>query len=304
MQQELFDKLSIEDKILQTKKIIAERQRIEEIKKEEKMLSTPMQQLLPEIFEEKRAIPNCFLRGALFGMVRKGRRSLVKDNVIFTMSQYNVAFSGENLDQNDLEVWDTLMYLAKRDNVDNELRITLYELQKVMRMPDTGANRKAIIARIKRLSFGQVSIKANDKEYFGSLLDDGFIDNNGDGKLVVRYNKKLSYLFTDGDYTLLSVDIRHLIGANQLARWLYSFYESHNTKPMPFSLDFLKQLCRSESEPKEFKRMLKNALELVKKAYLSINLKSKWDYELTDNDYLIICPKGKTKNHQSFLKRF
>jgi Replication initiator protein A len=303
MQQELFDKLSIEDKILQAKKIISERQRLEDIKKEGKMLSTPMGQLLPEIFKEKRAIPNCFLRGALFGMVRKGKRTLVENKKIFTMSQYEIFFSGSELDQNDLELWDTLMYLAKRNNVDNELRITLYELQKVMRMPDTGANRKAIIARIKRLSFGQVSIKANKKEYFGSLLDDGLIDND-DGKLVVRYNKKLSYLFTDGDYTLLSVDIRHLIGANQLARWLYSFYESHSAKPMPFSLSFLKQLCRSESEPKEFKRMLKNALELLKKAYLSVNLNSKWDYELTDKDYLIIYPTGKTRKQQSLLKRF
>ena len=66
-----------------------------------------MQQLLPDIFEDKRAIPNCFLRGALFGMVRKGRRALVENQAIFTMSQYQVSFSGSEMDQNDLEVWDT-----------------------------------------------------------------------------------------------------------------------------------------------------------------------------------------------------
>lgn len=53
-----------------------------------------MQQLLPEIFEDRRAIPNCFLRGALFGMVRKGRRALVESQPIVTMSQYKVSFSG------------------------------------------------------------------------------------------------------------------------------------------------------------------------------------------------------------------
>ena len=57
---------------------------------EAKLLGTAMQQLLPEIFEDRRAIPNCFLRGALFGMVRKGRRGLVENQPIFTMSQYKV----------------------------------------------------------------------------------------------------------------------------------------------------------------------------------------------------------------------
>jgi hypothetical protein len=77
--------------------IISKEQR-QKAAEEAKLLGTAMQQLLPEIFEDKRAVPNCFLRGALFGMVRKGRRALVKDEPIFTMSQYEVAFSGEHLE--------------------------------------------------------------------------------------------------------------------------------------------------------------------------------------------------------------
>lgn len=305
MQQELFDKLSIEDKILQTKKTIAERQKKEKIKKEEKMLSTPMQQLLPEIFEEKRAIPNCFLRGALFGMVRKGKRSIVENKKIFTMSQYEVFFSGSELDQNDLELWDTLIYLAKQRRVVDELRITLYDLCHQMKITTTKNNYERLINRSKRLAFGKVSLKIDGKEYYGSLIDDVFIDEEGDGKLVIRYNKKLAPLFTDGDYTLISSDIRHLLGDNQLARWLYNFYESHN-KPMPFAIEFIQNLCRSQSQSKEFKRLLKGSLELVKKAYLSVNLKSKWDYEITDNQYLLVYPKGKSEKHikLDFVKAF
>lgn len=277
-----------------------QRQKAEE---EAKLLGTAMQQLLPEIFEDKRAIPNCFLRGALFGMVRKGRRALVKDEPIFTMSQYEVAFSGEHLDQNDLELWDTLMYLAKNHNVDAELRITLYSLCQNMRMPDNGINRKTLVSRVKRLAFGQVSIRTNGKEYFGSLIDDGYIDDVGDGKLVIRYNKKLAPLFIDGDYTLVSADIRHLLGDNQLSRWLYNFYESHN-QPMPFAINFVQKLCRSETEAKDFKRKLKNALEQVKKAHLAVNPKSKWDYDISKNNYLMVYPKGKTKKQLELFSKF
>jgi hypothetical protein len=277
-----------------------QRQKAEE---EAKLLGTAMQQLLPEIFEDKRAIPNVFLRGALFGMVRKGKRALVGDKPIFTMSQYEVFFSGYELDQNDLEVWDTLMYLAKTRNVDTELRITLYELCQQMRLSDQKINRENIFNRAKRLQFGQVFIKAHDKKYVGSLIDDVYVDVEGDGKVVIRYNKRLAPLFADNDYTLISADIRHLLGDNQLARWLYNFYETHN-QPMPFAIHFIQKLCRSESSPKEFKRLIKNALELVKKAHLAINPKSKWDYEITAKNYLLIYPTGQNKKQIDLFSKF
>ena len=297
-------KLIIDDtyfeKAKQSLLIKEKRQKAEE---EAKLLGTAMQQLLPEIFEDRRAIPNCFLRGALFGMVRKGRRSLVENQPIFTMSQYKVSFSGSEMDQNDLELWDTLMYLAKNRQVDTELRITLYDLCQQMRLTDAKSNYERLTTRAKRLAFGKVSIKADNKEYFGSLLDDVYIDNDGDGKLVIRYNKKLAPLFTDGDYTLISADIRHLLGDNQLARWLYNFYETHN-QPLPFTIDFIQKLCRSDNSPKDFKYKLKIALEQVKKAHLAVNLKSKWDSEITKNNYLLVYPNGKTKKQLELFSRF
>jgi hypothetical protein len=276
------------------------RQKAEE---EAKLLGTAMQQLLPEIFEDKRAIPNCFLRGALFGMVRKGRRALVENQPIFTMSQYEVSFSGSEMDQNDLEIWDTLMYLAKNRNIDSELRITLYDLCQQMRLSPTQKTYERLVARVQRLQFGQVKITKDKKQFGGSLINNYYIDTDGDGKLVIEYNKKLTPLFVDGDYTLISADIRHLLGDNQLARWLYNFYESHN-QPIPFAINFIQKLCRSESEPKEFKRLLKNAAELVKKAHLAVNLKSKWDYEISKNNYLMVYPKGKTKKQLELFNKF
>ena len=299
IQKPIIDKAYFE----KAKKHLITKEQRQKAEEEAKLLGTAMQQLLPDIFEDKRAIPNCFLRGALFGMVRKGRRALVENQPIFTMSQYEVAFSGSEMDQNDLELWDTLMYLAKEHHVNSELRITLYGLCQNMRMPDNGVNRKTLVSRVKRLAFGQVSIKANDKEYFGSLIDDGYIDEAGDGKLVIRYNKKLAPLFTDGDYTLISADIRHLLGDNQLARWLYNFYESHD-QPIPFAIDFIRKLCRSESELKGFKQKLKSALEEVKKAHRAVNLKSKWFYEITINNYLMVYPKGKTKKQLELFSKF
>lgn len=292
-----------EEKMNEWRKSLITKEERQKAEDEAKLLGTAMQQLLPDIFEDRRAIPNCFLRGALFGMVRKGRRALVDNQPIFTMSQYQVSFTGHELDQNDLELWDTLMYLAKERNVDNELRISLYDLCQQMRLSFTKTAYVALGARLSRLQLGQVRIKASKKLFFGSLINNVYMEEGDHGRLVVEYNKKLTPLFTDGDYTLISVDIRHLLGDNQLARWLYNFYESHS-EPIPFAINFIQKLCRSDSEPKEFKRLLKNSLELVRKAHLSVNHKSKWDYEITDKNYLLIYPKGKTKKQLELFNKF
>jgi len=282
---------------------IWEREQRKKAAEEAELLGREMQQLLPDIFEDKRAIPNCFLRGALFGMVRKGRRALVENQPIFTMSQYQVSFSGSEMDQNDLEVWDTLMYLAKERKVDNELRITLYDLCQQMRLSPTKSAYDALLARTKRLKFGVVAITIDSKEFGGSLINNYFIDTAGDGKLVIEYNKKLTPLFIDGDYTLISADIRQLLGDNQLARWLYNFYESHK-QPIPFAIDFIQKLCRSDNSLKDFKYKIKTALEEVKKAHLAVDFKSKWDYEITDKNYLLVYPKGKTKKQLELFSKF
>lgn len=281
---------------------IWEKEQRKKIEEDAKLLGTAMQQLLPEIFEEKRAIPNCFLRGALFGMVRKGRRALVENQPIFTMSQYEVSFSGSEMDQNDLELWDTLMYLAKNRGVGSELRITLYDLCCQMRLSPTKSAYDALTKRVERLQLGQVKIKTGSKSFFGSLINNGYVDTDGDGKLVIEYNKKLAPLFAE-DFTYISADIRHLLGDNQLARWLYNFYESHG-QPIPFAIDFLQKLCRSENNLKDFKYKLKITLEQVKKAHLAVNAKSKWDYDVTLNNYVLIFPKGKTKRQLELFSRF
>lgn len=261
-----------------------------------KNLTLPIQQQLPDIFEDKRLVPNSFLRGALFGVVKKGKRAVVKDEKIFSMSHYDISFSGEYLDQNDLELWDSLIYLAKNKLVDYELRITLYELRKFLGYTQSRRVYDTIITRAKRLKFAMLEIKKDSVKYFGSLIDDVLIDDKDEGKLVVRFNKRLVNLFSEKDYTIISVDIRKRIGENQLARWLYNFYESHQ-EPLPFTIELLKKLCRSEANIYKFKSMLKEALELVRKGHHSVG--RNFEYEIKEDTLYI----KKDKPHKLISKQ-
>ncbi len=243
-------------------------QRTLDIKKieEDKISSSPLFSLIPEMFDEtKRAIPNVFLRSALFGVIKPGRRNFVKNQKIQSMSQYSVYYTGEQLDQNDLEAWDSVTYLAKNNGSTDFLNTSMYEICKFMGYSKDKKNREAIRSRIKRLKAGAVEINYDKKFYFGSLIDDFSFDESN-GKVIIRFNKKLLSLFESGDYTLINKKIKDKLGENQLASWLFHFYETHKNS-IPFKLDYLKKLSQCDSTPKEFKRMLKNSLQKIKDAY-------------------------------------
>jgi hypothetical protein len=56
----------------------------------------------PEIY---RAIPNCVVKSALFGVVKKGARKYCKELEIASWRGNRLIYSGQQLDQNDLDVW-------------------------------------------------------------------------------------------------------------------------------------------------------------------------------------------------------
>lgn len=63
-----------------------------------------------------RAVPNSFLRSALFGAIRKGRRRFIKGEQIAAVDGIEIRYTGERLDQGDLDVWEALLHAARDQN--------------------------------------------------------------------------------------------------------------------------------------------------------------------------------------------
>lgn len=249
--------------------------------------------LIPKLHENKRAIPNVFLRSALFGIIKKGNRDFVRDLKIKSLSQYEVFYTGEQLDQNDLVVWDTLTHLIKEKFIDSELKTSMYELCNNMNYSHNKSNRERIKTRINRLQLGQIKIKFGKGLYIGSLIDDCCI-NELNGKMSIRLNSRFLSLFSTNDYTLTNKKIKGELGENQLALWLFNFYETHQN-PIPYSVEYLKELSRSETEQKEFNRMLKNSLTMIKNSYNQNEKNSIFDYNIKNN-FLHVIKSHAPKN--------
>ena len=265
-------------------------------KANEELENTPVQLLLPLVFEERRPIPNAFIRSALFGMVKKGARQEMKNCEIFSFEQYKIKYSGEALDQTDLMTWDTIVYMAKIMQSNNVLTTSKYRILKELGLTQTGTNAKTVFNRLKRLQGGQIEmeINVNSKNkargwYVGSLLDDVLV-NEDNGEVQIRFNKRLLTIFgqpskenpqiLDGDYSIVNHDERRIIGESQSARWIYHLYSSSDNI-YPLTMDFLKQLSRSNLSIIEFRRHIKISMA-------DLSSKLGWKYKIKDDKLTVI----------------
>lgn len=85
-----------------------------------------------------RAVPNGFLRSALFGAIAKGRRRYMDKELVAAVDGVEIRYTGQRLDQGDLDVWENVLHAVRTQKLGSECRLTSYALLKLMGKTDTG----------------------------------------------------------------------------------------------------------------------------------------------------------------------
>ena len=75
---------------------------------------------LPLWPEPVRAVPNGFLRSALFGAIAKGRRRYINGEDLAAVDGVTIRYKGERLDQGDLDVWESVLHAVRLQGVVSE----------------------------------------------------------------------------------------------------------------------------------------------------------------------------------------
>ena len=214
------------------------------------------------------AIPNGFLRSALFGAIRKGQknRRYINDELLASLDGIEVRYKGEQLDQGDLSVWATVLHAVRLQELGTQCRITSYALLKMMGKTDTGKNRQTLYSRIMRLRANAVAIKQGKHTYIGGFIACAAKDEDTQ-EWVIEIDPKIKSLFEPDQFTQIDWIIRHSLDGQQLAQWLHGFYASH-ANPFPYKIETIHKLCGSESTSiSDFKKDVKRNLSAVADAY-------------------------------------
>ena len=219
---------------------------------------------LPLWPEPVRAVPNGFLRSALFGAIAKGRRRYVNGEDLAAIDRVTIRYKGERLDQGDLDVWESVLHAVRLQELGSQCRLTSYALLKLMGKTDTGKNRVTLQTRIERLVANALTVKQGRYTYIGSLIAFAAKDEDTQ-QWVIELDPRLRPLFAADQFTQIEWAVRHELNGHPLAQWLHGFYASH-AKPFPMKVETLHRLCGSGAELRRYRQTLGEALAAVAEA--------------------------------------
>jgi hypothetical protein len=215
---------------------------------------------LPLWQAEKRGTPNSFIRSALFAAIQSKDRAFMKEQVLASQAGITVKFTGEQLNQEDLTVWETLVHLARQHPLGDVCSFTAYGILKQMGLKEDGKQRKALHSSIIRLTACAVEIKGLRYPYAGSLINE-LLGDETTTSYHIQLNRKLINLFGDDDWTAIEWQQRLALRRKPLAQALHAYYSSHH-QPYSVKLSTLQEITGSRNaQPAGFKRHCLTALD-------------------------------------------
>lgn len=247
---------AIDDKLARMKEVSRQREAAQVIQ-------------LPLWPEPKRGTPNSFIRSALFAAIQSKDRVFLKEATLASQKGITVKFTGEQLNQEDLSVWETFAHLARQHPLGHLSEFTAHGLLKSLGMHTGLSQHKQLHSTIIRLTACAVEITHEGKTYFGPLVKSGLKDELT-SHYRIELNRELIRLFGENQWTALDWQQRQGLRGKHLAQALHAFYSSHR-QPFPIKLDTLRSYVGSKNFQKAgFKVKLRAALdELMKIGFLS-----------------------------------
>ncbi len=211
--------------------------------------------------EPVRGVPNSALRGALFAAIQGKDRQALKRGLLSTQQGLQIRFTGWQLDQSDLDVWEQALHLARSHPLGTRCDFTAHAFLKALGRSTGKPMHEWLKNVFARLGGCFVEITHDRMTYGGSLLE--FYRDEETGHYQLEINPKLKALF-DAGFTQIDWQQRQSLKRKPLALWLHGFYASH-AKPHPVTVEYLHKLSGSHTkETWKFRQNLNKALEDVK----------------------------------------
>ncbi len=212
---------------------------------------------LPLWPEVTRGTPNSFLRGALFAAIQGKEREYFKGQMLACRDGIKIRFTGMQLDQSDLDVWEQAAELARSHPLGNVCHFSIHGFLKVLGQHTGKSQHEWLKDVLRRLAASCVEVTHGRYTYGGSMLE--FTLDESAGVYVLRLNPKILSLYKAG-WTGIDWETRQKLRRKPLALWLHG-YLSSDAENYPTKVETLHRLSGSKTkEIRFFKAKLKAAL--------------------------------------------
>jgi hypothetical protein len=221
--------------------------------------------------------PNCIVRSALFGIVKRGCRRRVEEYETlpsYGVNGWTIRWRGVRLDQADADVWFYLIRKACEISSDflngQELdlktisvKFTRNGLLKAINRSKGGQNRKWLDQSITRLRDCDVQVEGpnGSPRESATLLGRRNEDDASDME-IVEIDVNLAKLLGN-NLTLVDFQKRLSLGQDQLAKWLHGFLSSHKGPIYPVRITTLHALVASPLPIPVFRQRVESALNKI-----------------------------------------
>jgi hypothetical protein len=222
------------------------------------------------------------LRSALFRVIERGQRKALQRTVLAAWPGVTIRYTGVELDQSDLDVWLTVLHIAREQALGVQVPVTAYQLLKMLGKRVGKSGYEWLKVATARLTAGGVEITVDTKTYCGSLIE-RFTRDERTGHYVLMLNPALVMLFEDDTFTRLEWEQRQGL-SKDLAKWLHGYILSHRATakhPHRIGLERLRELCGSTIEQlRDFRLRVRQAMQELQAA----GVVTTW--RVTENDAL------------------
>lgn len=205
-----------------------------------------------------RGVPNPLMRSALFAAVQGKQRRAMQRELLEVQQGTEIRFTGIQLDQSDLDVWEQALHLARLQPLGTRCHFVAHSFLKSLGRRTGKSDHEWLKDSIARLAACCVEVKYGRFTYGGSLLE--FYRDDETGRYYLEINPKMKAIY-DAGYTLTDWEERAELRGKPLALWLHGYFATH-ADPFPVKVETLHRLSGSANKDKYgFKRDVKTALE-------------------------------------------
>ena len=228
---------------------------------------------LPRTNDTKRTMSNHLARSSLFSPVARGRKRLLRDEILVSRCDAVIMFSGEQLDETQADLWMYLMHLASKKPLGAMLEVNRAKVLKAIGRAGGKAQYDWLFRSMDALSFAMLTIqtykdggKTKKLEITRVIhLINGFDTNHKTGDYQFYVDSRWAEVYSN-EYALIDWNLRNQISQGQdIAKSIQRLVATSSNKQQFYDLDWLQKKLNLTSPIRKFKLYVMSAVtELIR----------------------------------------